>query len=53
MDLSNDYVESFCMSLDIEQLRNLCDKMEENEGLERYEVLKEVLRLDRKLKDGK
>ncbi|CAA2969073.1 Hypothetical predicted protein [Olea europaea subsp. europaea] len=53
MDLSNDYVESFCMSLDIKQLLNLCDKMEEKEGLERYEVFREVLRFDHKLKDGK
>ncbi|KAL2521292.1 Myb-like DNA-binding domain [Forsythia ovata] len=53
VDLTNDNVESLCMSLDMEQLRNLCDKMKEKEGLERYEVLREVLRFDHKLKDEK
>ncbi|KAL2509882.1 Myb-like DNA-binding domain [Forsythia ovata] len=53
VDLTNNNVESFFMSLDMEQLQNLCDKMKEEERLERYEVLGKVLRFDHKLKDEK
>ncbi|KAL2528123.1 Myb-like DNA-binding domain [Forsythia ovata] len=53
LDLSDDNVEGLCMSLDIEQLRNLCDKMEKKEGLGRAEHLREALGSDNKFKDEK
>ncbi|XP_022894878.1 dnaJ homolog subfamily C member 2-like isoform X1 [Olea europaea var. sylvestris] len=53
LDLSDDNVEGLCMSLDIEQLRNLCDKMETEEGLGRAEFLREALGSDNQLKDEK
>ncbi|XP_030534389.1 dnaJ homolog subfamily C member 2 [Rhodamnia argentea] len=40
LGLSEDDVETLCMSLDIEALRSLCDQMEGREGLERAEVLR-------------
>lgn len=43
LDLSGDDVESLCMSLDIEQLRSLCDRMEHTEGLEQAKVLRDAL----------
>ncbi|KAK9992683.1 hypothetical protein SO802_027668 [Lithocarpus litseifolius] len=43
LDLSGDDVESLCMSLDIEQLRSLCDRMEHTEGLEQAQVLRDAL----------
>jgi DnaJ family protein C protein 2 len=42
LGLSEDDVESLCMSLDIEQLRNICDRMEGKEGVERAEVLRDA-----------
>lgn len=42
LSLAEDDVESLCMSLDIEQLRNICERMEGKEGLERAEVLREA-----------
>ncbi|CAA2982277.1 dnaJ homolog subfamily C member 2-like [Olea europaea var. sylvestris] len=53
LDLSDDKVEGLCMSLNIEQLRNLCDKMERKEGLGRAELLREALGSDNKSKDEK
>jgi DnaJ family protein C protein 2 len=43
LDLSEDDVESLCMSLDINNLRNLCDRMEGKLALELAKVLKEAL----------
>lgn len=40
LDISADDVESLCMSLNLEQLRNLCDRMEGKGGLEMAEVLR-------------
>ncbi|XP_071724983.1 uncharacterized protein [Rutidosis leptorrhynchoides] len=42
LGLSNDDVETLCMSLDINQLKNLCDKMEkyEDEVLEQAKILR-------------
>ncbi|PQM33507.1 dnaJ homolog subfamily C member 2-like [Prunus yedoensis var. nudiflora] len=42
LNLAEDDVESLCMSLDIEQLRNMCERMEGKEGLERAEVLRDA-----------
>ncbi|XP_048317661.2 uncharacterized protein LOC125424379 [Ziziphus jujuba] len=42
LDLSGDDVESLCMTLDIDQLRDICDKMEGKEGLELAKVLKDA-----------
>lgn len=39
LSLSEGDVENLCMTLDIEHLRNLCDKMEGKEGLELAKVL--------------
>lgn len=43
LDLSEDDVENLCMSLDINQLRTLCNRMEGKEGLERAKVVKDAL----------
>ncbi|KAI3427793.1 uncharacterized protein J3R85_009006 [Psidium guajava] len=40
LGLSEDDVETLCMSLDIKALRSLCDQMEGREGLERAEILR-------------
>lgn len=40
LDLSEDDVETLCMSLDIEALRSLCGQMEGREGLARAEFLR-------------
>ncbi|KAM7267413.1 hypothetical protein ACFE04_009579 [Oxalis oulophora] len=40
LNISDDDVESLCMSLDILTLKDLCDKMERNEGLARAKFLK-------------
>ncbi|CAI9763909.1 unnamed protein product [Fraxinus pennsylvanica] len=53
LDLSDDDVEGLCISLDIEQLRNLCDKMERKEVLGRAELLREALGSDNKAKHMK
>ncbi|KAA8546261.1 hypothetical protein F0562_003000 [Nyssa sinensis] len=43
LDLTEDDVGSLCMSLEIEQLRNLCDKIEGKEGLEQAKLLRDAL----------
>ncbi|KAI4298970.1 hypothetical protein L6164_032473 [Bauhinia variegata] len=43
LEISEDDVESLCMSFDIEQLRSLCEKMEGKQMLEQAEVLREAL----------
>jgi DnaJ family protein C protein 2 len=43
LDLSGDDVESLCMSLDINQLRDLCDRMEGKEAVALAKVLKDAL----------
>ncbi|KAM5562923.1 hypothetical protein ABKV19_017886 [Rosa sericea] len=40
LNLAEDDVESLCTSLNIEQLRNICDRMEGKEGVERAKVLR-------------
>ncbi|KAI3728054.1 hypothetical protein L6452_16682 [Arctium lappa] len=42
-NLSQDDVENLCMSLDILNLKNLCDNMETGEGCAQAELLKEAL----------
>ncbi|GMJ14357.1 ZUOTIN-RELATED FACTOR 1a, gonidialess A/Zuotin related factor A1 [Hibiscus trionum] len=42
LDLSEDDVESLCMSLGIEQLRSLCDKMDNKEALERAKIIRDA-----------
>ncbi|CBI27260.3 unnamed protein product, partial [Vitis vinifera] len=41
-NITEDDVESLCMSLETEQLRNLCDKIEGAEGLERGKLLRDA-----------
>lgn len=43
LDLVEDDVESLCMSLDMDRLRNLCDKIEGKEEIEKAEFLREAL----------
>ncbi|KAH7553865.1 hypothetical protein ACOSP7_029244 [Xanthoceras sorbifolium] len=42
-DLSEEDVESLCMSLDTEQLRNLCNKIENKEGSEQAKAIRNAL----------
>ncbi|CAK9318124.1 unnamed protein product [Citrullus colocynthis] len=42
LDLSMEDVETLCSSLDIEQLRNICDKMEGKTGMELAKVLRDA-----------
>ncbi|XWS65422.1 hypothetical protein CRYUN_Cryun05aG0111400 [Craigia yunnanensis] len=42
LDLSEDDVESLCTTLGIEQLRSLCDKMENKEGLELAKTIRDA-----------
>ncbi|XVF00130.1 hypothetical protein REPUB_Repub03eG0258500 [Reevesia pubescens] len=42
LDLSEDDVESLCMTLGIEPLRSLCDKMENKEGLEQAKIIRDA-----------
>ena len=42
LNITEDDVESLCMSLETEQLRNLCDKIEGTEGLERAKLLRDA-----------
>ncbi|GAB4855262.1 hypothetical protein Ancab_023882 [Ancistrocladus abbreviatus] len=44
VDISEDDVESLCMSLDTEQLRDLCDKINGKQREEQVKLLKDVLR---------
>eukprot|EP00262_Sarcandra_glabra_P000854 TRINITY_DN10903_c0_g1_i1.p1 TRINITY_DN10903_c0_g1~~TRINITY_DN10903_c0_g1_i1.p1 ORF type:complete len:651 (-),score=175.28 TRINITY_DN10903_c0_g1_i1:428-2380(-) len=44
LDLSENDVESLCMSLETEQLRRLCNEVEQKEGTERAKLLKDALR---------
>ncbi|CAH2054053.1 unnamed protein product [Thlaspi arvense] len=41
LDISEEDIENLCMSLNIEQLQNLCDKMGNKEGLELAKVIKD------------
>lgn len=50
-DLTDDNVESLCSSLDKEQLKSLCDRMEGKEVLESAKLLGEALKPDQKLGD--
>ncbi|XP_061375976.1 uncharacterized protein LOC133318052 [Gastrolobium bilobum] len=43
LDISDDGIERLCMSLDIEQLRGLCEKMEGKEMLEQAKVVRDAL----------
>ncbi|KAI3703527.1 hypothetical protein L1987_73667 [Smallanthus sonchifolius] len=53
LNLSNDDVENLCMSLDMLQLRNLCDNMEGKEGdsQSQADLLKQAISLDHTEKD--
>lgn len=42
LDLCEDDVENLCLSLDIKQLRNICDKIEGKEVLEQAKVLRDA-----------
>ncbi|KAE8724315.1 hypothetical protein F3Y22_tig00010533pilonHSYRG00167 [Hibiscus syriacus] len=42
LDLSEDDVESLCMTLGIEQLRSLCDKMDIKEAPERAKIIRDA-----------
>lgn len=42
LNVDEDDVESLCMSLETEQLRNLCVKMEGTEGLERAKLIRDA-----------
>lgn len=42
VNITGDDVETLCMSLETEQLRNLCDKIEGTEGLERAKLLRDA-----------
>ena len=56
LDLSEEDVENLCSSLDIEQLRSICDKMEGKTGMELAKVLKdaqECSNSERKQPEGK
>ncbi|KAJ4831032.1 hypothetical protein Tsubulata_029336 [Turnera subulata] len=46
LDICEDNVENLCMSLDTEQLKNLCDNMECKEILEKAKVLREACKAD-------
>ncbi|CAH8339493.1 unnamed protein product [Eruca vesicaria subsp. sativa] len=41
LDISQEDIENLCMTLNIEQLQNLCDKMGNKEGLELAKVIKD------------
>lgn len=53
LGLSDDNVESLCSSLDKEQLKDLCDRMEGKEAPDSAKLLKETLESDHKVKDEK
>ncbi|OIS97800.1 PREDICTED: dnaJ homolog subfamily C member 2 [Nicotiana attenuata] len=50
LGLADDDIEGLCMSLDIEQLRNLCDKADGKDELMIAELLREALGHDHNLK---
>ncbi|KAL7199136.1 hypothetical protein ACSBR2_021418 [Camellia fascicularis] len=51
LDVTKDDVESLCLSLEIEQLRNLCEKIEAKEGLEQAKLLREALGCNHNLEE--
>ncbi|GFS38967.1 DnaJ and Myb-like DNA-binding domain-containing protein [Actinidia rufa] len=51
LDITEEDVENLCMSLEIERLRNLCEKMEAKEGVEQAKLLKEALGCNHNLED--
>uniref|UniRef100_A0A5B7C9T1 DnaJ subfamily C member 2-like n=1 Tax=Davidia involucrata TaxID=16924 RepID=A0A5B7C9T1_DAVIN len=53
LDLTEDDVGSLCMSLEIKQLRNLCDKIEGKEGLEQAKLLREALGRNHNMEEEK
>ena len=53
LDIAEDDVEELCMSFDIEQLRGLCEKMEDKEVLEQAEALKDALSCKKNVVDEK
>ncbi|OWM78509.1 dnaJ homolog subfamily C member 2-like [Punica granatum] len=53
LGISEDDVDSLCTSLDTEQLRNICDKMESRQGAERAEVLRDAQGSSHKSEDEK
>jgi DnaJ family protein C protein 2 len=54
LDIVDDDVENLCMSLDMEPLKSLCDKMEgKSEESEKAEILKEMIKEEEKNQDGK
>lgn len=52
-DLLEEDVEKLCMSLDMEHLRNLCNKIEENEDVQRVKIVKDALGHGHNSKDEK
>ncbi|KAL6989764.1 hypothetical protein U1Q18_015515 [Sarracenia purpurea var. burkii] len=53
LDITEHDVENLCMSLEIERLRDLCDKIVAKEGLDQAKFLKEALRYNHNLEDQK
>ncbi|KAJ7946596.1 DnaJ-like subfamily C member 2 [Quillaja saponaria] len=53
LDLSEDDVESLCMSFGIEQMRSLCENMEGKVVLEQAKVLRDARRFKKDLEDKK
>ncbi|KAI4339118.1 hypothetical protein MLD38_024090 [Melastoma candidum] len=53
LNLSEEDIESLCMTLDIEALRDLCGQMEGKEGLGKAEVLRDARGLSSRLEDTK
>ncbi|KAJ7968037.1 dnaJ-like subfamily C member 2-like [Quillaja saponaria] len=49
LDLSEDDVESLCMSLDIGQMRSLCEKMEGKEVLDQAKILRDACGFEKDL----
>lgn len=53
LDLTKDDVESLCMSLEMEQLRILCGKIEGKEGLEQAKLLRDASGCNNNIEGGK
>ncbi|CAH9113800.1 unnamed protein product [Cuscuta epithymum] len=51
LGLTNDEVENLCASLNIDQLKNLCDGMEGKEGIAKAELLRKALGHDQNTKE--